>query len=554
MVAGVFLHIICMAFVVNGQTLPVGTPLLEDYYRRQQLKGERDSLRSFMVRPLYATADTPADSLFQTSVQTDSFFGGRGRFRVLPATLRQAYNVHHPYGGNDAGMIPARGYQADLTAGFFASLGTGNFSVTAQLQPEFVVAQNRDFATFPAGHTDSIWKAYYDVLNNIDNPEKFSGGSYLRFFPGQSSLRLNYKKLSLGVSTESLWWGPGIRNALVMSNNAPGFLHLTLNSRAPMKTFLGHFEWQLIGGILEESDVFPPDTSRTFGGQPLYAPKSTDGDRYINAMTISWQPKWVPNLFLGFSRAFYLYRSNLPHNLNGYLPVLTGFFKGAGNDDADIGRDQLLSFSFRWVLPKEKAEVYAEFGRNDHAQNSEDFAQEPEHSRAYVLGLHKMFETRKGREIEVLIEWTQTQLPSTSIQRAVQPWYVHYQTRHGYTNRGQVLGAMVGPGGNSQTLGLSWNRKINSLAFYFERFVHNNDFYYQAFTPMQKFDAHWVDLSLNAVKSWQHKQFLFSANLALIRSLNYQWRYNENPATLLDGKKDINNLSVGCSISYLFGK
>ncbi|WP_404877454.1 capsule assembly Wzi family protein, partial [Klebsiella pneumoniae] len=62
----------------------------------------------------------------------------------------------------------------------------------------------------------------------------------------------NYKVLSVGISSENLWWGPGIYNSLLMSNNAPGFWHLTFNSRKPLKTPIGDFEWQLIGGKLVE--------------------------------------------------------------------------------------------------------------------------------------------------------------------------------------------------------------------------------------------------------------------------------------------------------------
>ncbi|HQD09909.1 MAG TPA: capsule assembly Wzi family protein [Flavihumibacter sp.] len=548
--AALLLFIFAASQPLLAQSLPVGSSILEDYFRREQIKGERDSLVSFLVRPLVARNKAAADSLFQTTVEEDVFLKGRGRFRVLPASIRQQYNTHHPFGWNDGPMIPANGYQAYFTAGFFVAVGDW---LTVQLQPELVYAANKDFATFPAGHTDSIWRAYYAFANDIDNPERYGSRNYTRVFAGQSSIRFNYKKLSLGVSTESLWWGPGIRNSLIMSNNAPGFLHLSLNSRAPMKTFLGHVEWQLIGGVLENSGIYPLDTTRTFEGQQLYIPKP-DHRRYINAMTISWQPKWIPNLFIGFSRAFYQYNNNIPKNANGYLPVFTSFFKGQGNDDIAIGRDQLLSASFRWVLPREKAEIYAAYGRNDHAQNSEDLLLEPEHSRAYLIGLHKIFNTRKNREVEVLLEMTQTQEPATGSLRALQPWYAHYQTRHGYTNLGQVIGAGIGPGGNSQTLGVSWNKGIQKTGFFVDRIVHNNDFYYAAFGPMNRSDVHWVDLAINAYKTWRFQQILLSANASFIRSFNYQWRYKDNPAILLNGNKDINNLQLGCTVSYLFGK
>jgi hypothetical protein len=37
-----------------AQTLPVGIPVLEDAYRREQLLGITDSLISFTIRPLFA--------------------------------------------------------------------------------------------------------------------------------------------------------------------------------------------------------------------------------------------------------------------------------------------------------------------------------------------------------------------------------------------------------------------------------------------------------------------------------------------------------------------
>ena len=40
----------------------------------------------------------------------------------------------------------------------------------------------------------------------IDTPERFGHKSLSFFNLGQSSIRFNYKKLSLGFSSENLWW------------------------------------------------------------------------------------------------------------------------------------------------------------------------------------------------------------------------------------------------------------------------------------------------------------------------------------------------------------
>lgn len=546
-------------FVVSGfsssfaQTLPVGTPVLEETWRRKQIAGERDINTSFTIRPVYAGTQADYDSIYnhqrlpaeKKSISLN-YAKGKGIARLLPISLKQQYNTHHPYGWNDGSMIKAKGYQAQLSFGFYTRIGP----LSVQIQPELVYAENKDFTTFPSSYTDSIWKTYYSILNRIDDPEKYGTGSYAKFFPGQSSIKFNFKKLAVGVSTENLWWGPGIRNSLLMSNNAPGFAHLSFNTTAPIISPIGSFEWQIISGTLKSSGILPPDTSRTYNGQTLYEPKPID-DRYLNGMIITWQPKWTKGLHLGLTRLFYQYNSDIPRNFDGYFPIIGSFFKGQTENEDAKKRDQLLSIFFRLILPKEKAEVYAEFGRNDHSQNVRDLLLEPEHARAYIIGGRKIFTTKKNTDVEVMIELTQLQNPSTASVRALEGWYTHYQVRHGYIHLGQVIGAGIGPGGSSQTIGLNWIKGIKKFGVSLERVVRNNDFYYQAFTPAHNFGSHWVDLSINAHKNWYHKRFIYAANLSLVRSLNYQWRHEFNS----DGiaiNRDVSNLHANLSASYLF--
>lgn len=536
-----------------AQTLPVGTPLLEETWRRMQIVGERDINTSFTIRPVYADTQADYDSMYnlqsllaEKKSSSLSYAKGKGIARLLPISLKQQYNTHHPYGWNDGSMIQARGYQAQLSFGFYSRIGP----LSMQIQPELVYAQNKDFTTFPSSYTDTIWESYYYKLNQIDDPEKYGTGSYAKFFPGQSSIKFNFKKLALGVSTENLWWGPGIRNSLLMSNNAPGFAHLSFNTTAPVISPIGSFEWQIISGTLKSSGILPPDTGRTYDGQTLYQPKPID-DRYLNGMIITWQPKWTKGLHLGLTRLIYQYHSDIPRNFDGYLPVIGALFKGQTENEDAKKRDQLLSVFFRLILPKEKAEVYAEFGRNDHSQNIRDLLLEPEHARAYIIGGRKIFSTKRKVDLELMIEITNLQAPLTGLLREIPTWYAHHQVRHGYTNRGQVIGAGIGSGGSSQTIGLSWVKGIKKFGVTLERVVRNNEFYYQAFTPARNFGSHWVDLAINAHKNWYHKRFIYTANLSLVRSLNYQWRHEFNS----DGisiNRDVNNLHANLSVSYLF--
>ncbi|MCU0385711.1 MAG: capsule assembly Wzi family protein, partial [Flavihumibacter sp.] len=462
---------------------------------------------------------------------------GKFKFSLLPVTLRQQVNTHHPYGWNDGSMIQAKGYQAVFSAGFYLKAGP----LELQLNPEVVYAGNNSFETFPTSHSDSLWYYYYNQLNKIDWPEQYGNSRYAKILPGQSKLLLSFGKISAGISTENLWWGPGHRNSLMMSNSAPGFLHFTFHSNKPVRTFLGNLEWRVIAGQLKNSGILPPDTSRRFQGELLYEPKHTS-NRYINAVMLAWQPKWVKGLSLGVSRSFFQYSDNIPKNLDGYFPIVGSLFKGNARDESSFGRDQLLSLMFRWVFAKEQLELYGEFGRNDHSGNLSDLALEPEHSRAYLAGLKKYFPTGKNGNLEVLFEMTHLQAPSTGLVRDIPTWYQHFQIRHGYTHRGQLLGAGIGPGSNSQTAGLGWFRSGKKYGFMLERIVRNNDFYFQAFTASRTSDRHWVDLSLNPYFSWYKNKLLYSANVSLVHSLNYQWRNDTN----------VFNFFGSFSVSYLF--
>ncbi|HYK57677.1 MAG TPA: hypothetical protein VEV15_14510, partial [Flavisolibacter sp.] len=46
------------------QTLPVGTPVLEEAWRRLQISGEKDISSSFSIRPLYNDKGSIYDSLY----------------------------------------------------------------------------------------------------------------------------------------------------------------------------------------------------------------------------------------------------------------------------------------------------------------------------------------------------------------------------------------------------------------------------------------------------------------------------------------------------------
>lgn len=475
---------------IVAQTVPVG---MQDYseerLRNQQLIS--GASYSFTIRPV---SDTSAA-------------------RILPASILTSYNSQAPLGWNDGAMIPAKGLQTYLTAGFFLKYK----ALSLQLKPELVMAENRDFETFSQ---QGVYRAPMLVLwNSTDIPERFGSSPYTRFRLGQSALRLSSRSVSVGISTENLWWGPGFRNSLLMSNNAPGFLHGTFNSVKPLKTFLGSFEFQLIGGRLEGSGVQPLASDYIVNGINYLEPKLTDA-RYISALTLNYQPRWIPGLFLGFSRAFHLYTSDMGSGFTDVFPFILPFEKKRVPFEDEKRRDQLASISARWVFPASQVEIYGEVGWNDYPNSLIDWYLSLEHSRAYLFGMRKVFKQSPGNYVRLVLENTSMEMTADRIVRNNGPWYRHDFVRHGYTNEGKVLGAGIGPGSNLQTFDVAFVRPSTLAGFTIERYAHNMDYFYDAF---KTYDSKWVDVNFGGYYQKRVGSYALSAklNFALIR--NYQW-------------------------------
>lgn len=541
-----------------AQTLPVGTRVLDDYYRRLQLEGKLDSTVSFNIRPLGGAA-MQVDDLFDPDGTMGSssaiLLGTRSgnRLQLMPLNWENQYVSSFPYGWNDGSMIPAVGFQTRLSAGIYAKYKF----VSIQLRPEFVTAQNKGFEGF-SSESENAWRLWYQYMNYTDMPERFGTSAYSKLFAGQSYFRLTFDPISFGVSTENLWWGPGMRNSLLLSNTAPGFLHGTLNTSKPIRTAIGSFEGQLVGGRLEASG-FPP---RVMTGDPsdferYYRPKQNDW-RYFSGISVSYQPRWVPGLSLGAARSEVIDGKNLEKGIGAYFPLFDRFSKSTTEIDSlgnDIKQaDAYVSIFARWLIPDSKAEVYFEWGRNDAAWDLRDLMVQLDHTRAYTVGFRKLLDfdyIKGGDQLQVWVEATQMERPKTANLRLGPTWYVHQSTPNGYTNYGQPVGAGLGLASNVQMLHVSWIRGMKQLGFQVERLAHNNDFFYDAIGDLRR---NWVDLSFGLDGNWDYRHFLFFGKLQTIKAYNYQYRLELNDPDLFwnFNSQDKWNLLVQIGTSYRF--
>ncbi|WP_256003236.1 capsule assembly Wzi family protein [Pedobacter deserti] len=535
-----------------AQTLPVGTLLqVEDAFRRQQLLGNDSSNSSFMIRPIFLSEANSlniydGDGRGNPADWSKTLLEGQASgIKLLPVVWQQQFTTHHPYGTNDGMMIPAKGYQTLFSAGVFAHWGP----LSIQLRPEVVYAQNSDYTKLSESDpTSNIFSAYASYMGSIDMPERFGNGGVTKLGLGQSSIRLTFDPVSIGLSNENLWWGPGNRASLLMSNNAPGFKHITLNTKRPVNTPVGSFEAQLVAGRLENSNLKVPT---------LILPEKNSDWRYFSGFVFSYQPKWVPGLFLGFDRTYVTYHKELGGFFD-YLPIFSAVSKSnylddeTGIDEESQVRDQRLSLFGRWVMPESNAEVYFQFAKNDHNYNLRDALVEPEHQRAYIAGYRKLVPlVRSSDFIQFGIEFVQLEGSGNKNIRSSGYFYNHGQILHGYTNNGQVIGAGIGSGSNLQSLDISWVRGLKKIGLQFERIVNNNDLFYRAFTEEKNYRRHWVDFSLTGKLDWDFKHLVLSSQLCYVRSLNYQYRFLESPDFFWDWpKQDANNFQVQLGLFY----
>ncbi|EON78315.1 hypothetical protein ADIS_1178 [Lunatimonas lonarensis] len=529
-------------FQSAAQTIPAGYPLLDDYLRRLQVSGKIDSVPTFMVRPLsprniaglthsYQLMDFNGVDDFSEKPRKLGIWGEKGRFELLPFMNYSEWNTKFPY-PQTGPMIPNRGLQTFSSMGVYGELGP----LSIQLQPEVIWAQNKFYET-------GILKS-----TQTEFLERFGDTPYSRVMPGQSHLMLNVGAFSVGASTENLWWGPGQFNALIFSNNAFGFEHLTLKTRRPAKTFLGSFEGQIISGYLKGAEF--PNFIKTRA-------RYRDERRYLNGMIITYQPKWVPGLSMGLARTFQQYESYQGTGFSEYFPIFAAFQKATAGFDIDLdGRDQQATVFVRWVVPEAKSEIYFEYGRRDHEAIWRGMWVNPEHARAYLIGFSKLFDLVEDSQIQVRFEMFQQQESINILVRydgigGGTNWGGHSRAVNGFTHRGQMLATGIGPSSNVQTLETAWVRGVNRLGLRVDRLNRHQDIFVKQFNDYTD-EQRWVDMALSPFGEWRFPDFLVGVKLNFIQSFNYQWGLDASETLIYPKGKDVFNVQGNVSFIYPF--
>ncbi|WP_424961474.1 capsule assembly Wzi family protein [Ekhidna sp.] len=450
---------------LSSQVLYPESALL-DYYRVLEIKnqslGKRLNLFPSIISP-YKT-----DSLKWNPWDFNKS-DNKKKIAILPLRLANHYNTKYARGYNDGAVWKGKGLTSSLQGGVQGKLGMLEYTFA----PIIYYSQNADLELAPQqGHNNPL---NYQFRNqSIDFVQQYGADSFVKLDPGQSEIRMVYRSFTLGVSTQNVTFGPAQYNPIILSNNAAGIPHLDIGTYTPIKTKIGLIEGKIYYGILSKSAYFSENDEWDY--------------RYWSGFSIGYSPGFLPELTLGFNRAFYEKSSDFsPIDL---LVFINKFDDTDGNPSVNDEFDQLGSVTMRWLFEEVGFEAYAEYAKNDFGGKLWGTA--PEHGRAYVIGFNKYVNVKNNNVLKLTYEHTSLDQPKNAIYRPYNSWYSHGIVKQGYTLNGQLLGGGIGSGSVTDILEAHYFFSVGRLLLRAQRIRFDDDYFFDNVRDEYNHDHEWT--------------------------------------------------------------
>lgn len=438
---------------VGGRSEVFAGSELESYLRNLQTAGKSESypwsIRSFSLAEVdrLASSDSahPWGERYDLNRKPEST--GFQWDYVRPRVSFYLNNAF-AYGGNDGAVWQGKGLTTSFQAGLSARWGP----FSAILAPVAFRAENQSFPLFRNGQSGRLIFADGQYPLALDRPQRYGTLPYSRFDLGQSTIRFDWFGVAAGISTANQWWGPTDTYPYILGNNAAGFPHFFVGTSQPANLWLAHLHTRVVYGELEQSEyssVRGPEYFRSFS--------EPGRRRFMAGIVASIQPRGAAGLEIGGARFFHAARDSSGFGSHVLGMPFENLFKVQTSDDdpndiTNLRDNQLASIFIRWAPPGSGFDVYGEYGREDYAGDERDLVLEPDHAGTVNIGFRKTW--LSPRVMNVLrAEAFNFQSPAGARTREQGRIYLHGVLRQGHTNRGQLLGADVGPGsGAAQTL------------------------------------------------------------------------------------------------------
>jgi len=397
-----------------------------------------------------------SEDLFWDQNFIDGFGSEEKNVHIEPIIIFTSFNSEYPHGFNDGGLWQGAGINTLIQTG--ASFDYKGLSVN--VHPEFLLSENNSYDVMPADNSFSSKYAYF--VRNIDLPQRFGDDVYQKFSWGESEIRYKFKCLQIGFGWQNAWVGPATQNPILLGNSADGFPKIDFGFRKDIK-YVGLLDVRALWGKTSESGYFNDI--------------STDDHNLFSGFFLSYVPHFIPGFTLGVNRIKLSPWVNL-----SFSDVITIFDP---ESDSKYGRDtadQRASVTCEWKFPNAGFRSYFEWARNDYSPTLRDnILLEPSHSQAYTLGLEQVVFIKKNHLLSVNAEITQlihSRDYEIGLGMSQTGFYTHGIIKQGHTNDGQILGAGIGPGAESQYLGIDYFFERGSVTLFFRRLSRNKDYIY----------------------------------------------------------------------------
>lgn len=429
---------------------------------------------------------------------TDTSQGPRVGF-VRP-DLRLVANGGLPDSRADGALWAGRGLSSLVRLG--VTLDWQDFHIA--FVPEFWTSANRPFDVQPALDTarSSLSSPFNAGRYSLDLPSRMGRDAATEFSPGQTAFWFSAGPVDLGWSSSNLWWGTGVRDALFVGPSAAGVPRVFARTPHPVRTPLGRLSGELFLGVLSESRFFDRLT--------------VNDRRSLSAAAITWSPTNTDGVVLGLARGV---TKVVPRDSTYGQRLFDAFVslrEGAG--------DQLTTLFARYKLPRSGLRAYAEIARARTTSGLRDILTVPNEGIAYQVGVERLVR-RTAVNWLFLAEAMNLEQGVDVKERPPRDFYSGDGTPQGWTQRGQLLGAGIGPGAQSQWLSADRLSRIWSLGLYAERVRWNNDALYRQYLPYA--NRHDVTLRLGARAGIRRFGYDMMLDASWGNRINYLFQNNE---------------------------
>lgn len=508
-----------------------------------------DSVEQMRLRTLWdSSAAFPL--LRSTSSLTGSLAGGywRPKISVISPRVLLISNSAIPHSMNDGPLWSGKGTNTSVSTGVRLQLGP----LRAIIAPEFLNSENRfwqlrDTVRFYAPPIPEARQGggfvfpWYMPPLSIDQPLRMGDKKIKRIDAGQSSALLYFGPVAFGAATENEWWGPGVRNAIVLSSNAGGFPHIVVRTSAPLATRFGTFDARLIAGGISESGFF--DTT------------STNNLQAISLAALAYSPPGHANVSIGFARAVYGTVDKWETIPGRILRSFSNPGRPNNRALADSleypgGEDQIYSFFARWSAPRDGLEAYAEWSRTELPVNLRDLFVAPNHTQGYTLGVQwRKPAPATANTFRLQGELTTLEQSATFRDRPVGSYYTSRKVIQGYTHRGQVLGASIGPGASSQWLAFDYLAPSWYAGPFAGRIRWNEDMHSVYGWPQYiGYCNHDVSVFTGVRSGWRSRYLTATADLTFGNRIN-AWFQEQSGCPNGPSRLDIRNRTLSVTLS-----